>query len=114
MHVMDIVSKIDKSSTQTGEHLQNLGGQLFFKADVFKKGTDYEKDPKATEIIFHQIQAEIKAGLFVCKSDDDYHDFAAMMYYVRFGEDVDTKRVVSKILVSCFRVRERASQEKGS
>eukprot|EP00039_Didymoeca_costata_P011677 m.164983 g.164983 ORF g.164983 m.164983 type:complete len:504 (+) comp15251_c0_seq4:224-1735(+) len=100
MHVMDIVSKIDQAAEkksslpgQSQQDLGRLGGQLYFRADLFKKNADYEGDPKGTEIIYHQIQAGIRSGEFVCKNNDEYLELAAMMYYIEFGDDVDARRV---------------------
>jgi len=100
MHIMDIISKLDQEAAKKGEKavdFAELAGSMSFQKQYFRPDHDSMKDPAGTLLTYHQIQAGMKEGIYLCKTDEDWNTLAAIMFYAEYGEVVDDKEMVNSI-----------------
>ena len=48
-------------------------------------------------ITYHQLQADIAKGLYLCDTDDEWNELVAQMYYVEQGDLIETDELVAWI-----------------
>ena len=99
-HVMDIISKLDQEALKAGGKaldFAELAGSMTFQKLYFRPDHDSMKDPAGTELTYHQIQAGMKNGIYLCKKDEDWNMLAAVMFYVEYGEVVDDNDMLKSI-----------------
>jgi len=100
MHVMDVISKLDQEAVKAGgkaADYSELAGSLSFQKQYFRPDHDSMKDPAGTQLTYHQIQAGMKEGIYLCKTDADWNMLAAIMFYAEYGEVVDDAQMIKSI-----------------
>jgi hypothetical protein len=82
----------DPPRAEFSDDVQTINPHTRFQ-ELFAADHDSLKDPVGTHLMYNQIRAGIKAGMYVCKSQE-YDELFAMVYYVDFVDAVDESKVI--------------------
>ena len=65
-HIMDAISQCEQFAKELGENERNASWRVVFRKEMFAPWHDATSDPKATDLIYHQITRGVKYGEYRC------------------------------------------------